>query len=104
MTVEAALAISSIIAVVVLCLGAVSTVTTHIRCVDAAREAARLAARGDTEAATTAAAAVAPPGARIEIHHDGTRVIARVVASSPFPSLDITAEAVAVEEVSGADG
>ncbi|GGG19306.1 hypothetical protein GCM10007304_36530 [Rhodococcoides trifolii] len=99
MTVEAALAISSIIAVVVLCLGAVSTVTAHIRCVDAAREAARLAARGDTASATAAAAAVAPRDARIDIRDDGTRVIARVVASSPFPSMDVTAEAVAVKEL-----
>jgi hypothetical protein len=103
-TVEAALAITSIIAVVVLCLGAVSTVTAHIRCVDAAREAARLAARGDIVSASSAAAAVAPSGARVDIRDDGMRVVARVIVPSLFPSVEVSAEAVAMKEPSDADG
>ena len=44
--------------VVVLCLAGVTAVSMQVRCIDAAREAARLAARGDTGSAETAARAV----------------------------------------------
>jgi Flp pilus assembly protein TadG len=46
-TVEAAIAIAALVVVLVLCLAGVSAVLMQVRCVDAAREAARLAARGD---------------------------------------------------------
>ncbi|WP_281032753.1 TadE family type IV pilus minor pilin, partial [Nocardia asiatica] len=41
MTVEAALALTAVLAAVVLCLGALLAASTQVRCVDAAREAAR---------------------------------------------------------------
>ncbi len=95
MTVEAAIAIASIVAVVVTCIGAILAVSMHVRCVDAAREAARLAARGD---AVSVAQAVAPEGAQITVtEHDGF-VTARVQSNTPLPGLTVGAEAVAAIE------
>ncbi len=97
MTVEAALAIAAIVAVVVLCVGALVTVTAHIRCVDAAREGARLFALGDPDA-VVAARRVAPSGAEVALTRDGEWVTVRVEASSPLPGVEVAAEAVAVVE------
>ncbi|MFH5209446.1 TadE family type IV pilus minor pilin [Antrihabitans sp. NCIMB 15449] len=98
-TVEAAIAIAAIVLVVVMCIGAVLAVSMHIRCVDAAREAARLAARGDRDNAVSTAARVAPDGADISVRDDGDHIVATVRASTPLlPMIDITAEAVAAVE------
>lgn len=97
MTVEAALAIASIVAVVVLCVGALTTVTDHIRCVDAAREGARLSALGDPDA-VGAARRVAPDAAAVTVARDGDWVTVRVEASSPLPGVEVGAEAVAAVE------
>lgn len=100
-TVEAAIAIASIVTVVVLCIGAIVAATLHIRCVDAAREAARLAARGDDAVAVSTAAKVAPDGAEITLRVEGDLVIATVrTRSSLLPLVDITAGAVAAVEPS----
>lgn len=100
-TVEAAIALSSLTAVLVLAVGAVLAVAMHVQCLDAAREAARLTARGESARAGTVATQVAPKGARIETRTDGDTVRARVEASSVLlPGLDIAAEAVAVLEPS----
>ncbi|WP_275450211.1 TadE family type IV pilus minor pilin, partial [Mycobacterium avium] len=61
-TVEAALGIASLVVVLVACLAGVTAVAMQVRCVDAAREAARLAARGDERSATAAAGGRRPPG------------------------------------------
>jgi hypothetical protein len=88
--------------VLVLCLAGVTAVSMQVRCVDAAREAARLAARGDERSAVDAASRVAPVGARVRLHREGDFVVATVVAHSKLlPSLDIAAKAVAVEEPRG---
>lgn len=97
MTVEAALAIAAIVAVVVLCVGALVTVTAHIRCVDAAREGARLSALGDPDA-VVAARRVAPRDAEVVVTRDGEWVTVRVEAASLLPGVEIAAEAVAVVE------
>lgn len=97
-TVEAALGIATLVAVLVLCLAGVAAVALQIRCVDAAREAARLAARADA-AASAAAADVAPAGAAVELRRTGGYVVARVSGRSPMlPGLVIEAEAVAAAE------
>lgn len=95
MTVEAAIAIASIVAVVVTCIGAILAVSLHVRCVDAAREAARLAARGD---AVSVAQSVAPGGAQITVTERDGFVTARVQADTPLPGLTVSAEAVAAIE------
>ncbi|MDT2004372.1 pilus assembly protein TadE [Rhodococcus opacus] len=98
-TVEAAIAIVSIVAVVVLCVGAVTAATLHVRCVDSAREAARLAARGDRESAISTAVTVAPPRADVEVRTEGEFVVATVRVRSPLlPLVNISAEAVAALE------
>ena len=50
----------------------------QIRCVDAAREAARLAARGDD--GTAGARAIAPDGAAVQVRRDGEHVVATVTS------------------------
>ena len=97
-TVEAALAVATMVAVLVVCLAGVMAVFLQIRCIDAAREAARLVARTDA-AGPAAAASVAPAGAAVEIRREGGYVVARVSGRSPMlPGVVIAAEAVAAVE------
>lgn len=97
-TLEAALALASLVAVVVLCAAGLTAVVLQIRCVDAAREAARLAARGDT-AAVGGAHRLAPAGSAIELRRDGAYLRARVSGRSPLlPGLVIVGDAVALVE------
>lgn len=99
MTVEAAIALGAIAVAVALCIGAVLTASTQVRCVDAAREAARLDARGDRVNAVAAARRIAPENAGIAIRREGDHVIVRVSAESPLlPLLVLRAEAVAIVE------
>jgi len=98
-TVEAAITLAALVSVLVLCLGAVLCVSHQFRCQDAAREAARLAARGDEARAVETAARVAPPNARITLREDGDLVVAVVSVTGPLlPLVTLTAEAVAVRE------
>jgi hypothetical protein len=85
--------------VLALCLAGVTAVSMQVRCVDAAREAARLAGRGDERSAVDTARRIAPAGARIRTDRDGDFVVATVVARSKLlPRLDIAAKAVAAAE------
>ncbi len=85
--------------VLVLCLAGVTAVSMQVRCVDAAREAARLAARGDEVSALDAARRVAPVGARVQVRRDGEFLVATVVARSKLlPALHIEARAVSAAE------
>lgn len=98
-TVEAAIVLSAVVVVLVLCLGALVAGSMHVRCVDAAREAARLAARGDEANAVATARKVAPAGAVVTVREDGSLAIATVTAHTPLlPGLDINARAVAAVE------
>lgn len=98
-TVEAALAIAAVVVVLVLCLAGVTAVSMQVRCIDAAREAARLAARGDQRNAVATARRIAPPGAQVRLEHDGGYLVATVRARSKLlPALDIAARAVSAEE------
>ena len=97
-TVEAALAIATLVVVLVLCCAGVTAISMQLRCIDAAREAARLAARGDP-AATVAIAGLAPPGASTDLRRDGGYVIARVSSrSAVLPGILIVGEAVSALE------
>ncbi len=101
-TVEAAIALSSLTVFLVLAIGAVLAVAMHVQCLDAAREAARLTARGEGARAAAVAAQVAPKGAQVSTRTDGDTVVVRVQASSiVLPALEISAEAVAVLEPDG---
>ena len=93
------MAIATLVVVLVLCLAGLTAVSMQVRCVDAAREAARLAARGDERSALDTARGIAPAGARIQVRRDGDFLVATVVARSKLlPSLDIGAKAVAAAE------
>lgn len=102
-TVESAIGVAAILFVLFGSVLALFAVGDHVRCVDAAREAARLAARGDTEHARSAAERVGPPGARIRIDEGAGSVVVTVTFKAPwFDSLDLGAKAVAaVEPVAG---
>lgn len=83
----------------VLCLAGVTAVSMQVRCVDAAREAARLAARGDERSALDVARRVAPGGAQVQLRRDGESVVATVTARSRLlPALAIAAEGVSAVE------
>lgn len=103
-TVEAALALCTLALFLAAAVGAISAVGASIRCIDAARELARLAARGEPDRGHVIATQLAPPGARIELVRDGDTLIAEVSAdvARPLP-LRIGGRAVAALEP-GADG
>jgi len=91
-----------LVVVLVLCLAGLTAVSMQVRCVDAAREAARLAGRGDQRSGVAAARRIAPSGAQIRLHRDGDFVVATVVARSKLlPALDIAAKAVSAVEPYG---
>jgi Flp pilus assembly protein TadG len=100
-TVEAALALCSLVVVLALVLAAVSVVAAQLRCVDAAREAARLTARGEQDRAEELAARIAPHGAVVAVTVQGDEVTARVSANPVaglLPGIEVGAEAAAVLE------
>jgi hypothetical protein len=87
------------VVVLVLCLAGITAVEMQVRCVDAAREAARLAARGDDRVAIDTARRIAPGGALVHLQREGDFVVATVVAHSKLlPALDIAAKAVSADE------
>nr|WP_313958275.1 TadE family type IV pilus minor pilin [Mycobacterium simulans] len=92
------MAIATLVAVLVLCLAGITAVSMQVRCVDAAREAARLAARGDARSADVARR-IAPDGAVVQVRRDGGFLVATGRARSKLlPTLDIAARAVAAAE------
>jgi Flp pilus assembly protein TadG len=100
-TVEAALALCSLVVVLALVLAAVSAVAAQLRCVDAAREAARLTARGEQNRAEELARRIAPHGAVVAVTVRGDEVTARVSANPVaglLPGIEVGAEAAAVLE------
>lgn len=100
-TVEAALALCSLVMMLALALAAVSAVAAKLRCVDAAREAARLTARGEQDRAEDLARRIAPRGAMVQVNVRGDEVTARVSAdpvAGLLPGIEVGAEAVAVLE------
>ncbi len=93
------MAIAGLVVVMVLCLGGITAVSAQVRCVDAAREAARLAARGDDRSALEAARTVAPAGAVVQTRRDGAFVVASVsTRSALLPGITIAAKALAAIE------
>lgn len=106
-TAEAAAVLPVLVAVTLLMVWLVSVATAQVRVVDAAREAARQAARGESDAvAVGRGAAVAPAGASISVARfaDQVLVTARAEVRGPgglfafLPGLTVAAETVAVRE------
>lgn len=100
-TVEAALALSVLVLVLAGALAAVSCLVGHLRCVDAAREAARLAARGDDAGAAAAVERSAPTGSRLTLDR-GSEVVTATVSSAAagglLPGVTLSATAIAAAE------
>lgn len=100
-TVEAALALCSLVAVLALVLAAVSAVAAQLRCVDAAREAARLTARGEQGRGEDLAQRIAPRAAVVTVTVRGDEVTATVSVNATaglLPGIEVRAEAAAVLE------
>ena len=100
-TVEAALALCALTVFLALALGALMAVAQTMRCADAARELARLAARGEPDRGRTVAAALAPTGARMDLVQDGDTVTA-VVSTRLVGALPLTVGGRAVAALEGA--
>jgi Flp pilus assembly protein TadG len=106
-TVELAAGLPALMLLLLAALAAVCAVTDKGQCVDAAREAALAAARGDPgEAAGTR---VAPPGAVVEIGGDAEVVTATVRApvrmlGAHLPVITVRATAVAAREPEAGGG
>ncbi len=100
-TAELAAALPVIVLLLLFGLTAVAALTTKLTSVDAAREAARIAARGGDGVA--AGQAAAPKGAAVSVHHREDAVVATVRAPVPLlgarlPGFAVTASAVAAVE------
>lgn len=103
-TVEAAIAIAAFVLVLGMALGGTSAVADQVRCVDAAREAARLTARGEQDEAQAAAKRIAPPNAEVTIKMTGEHIEVHVNATPVgglLPGVHLHAEAFAVREPGG---
>jgi Flp pilus assembly protein TadG len=100
-TVEAAIALCALVVVLGLMLGGVAAVADQLRCTDAAREAARLLARGQRQRAEDAARNIAPHAARLTVRGEGDTVTAEVFAEplgGLLPGVHLRGEAYAVLE------
>lgn len=100
-TVETAIGLFSLVAVLGLVCVGMATVLGQLRCTDAAREAARLAARGDSALVDEAVRRTAPRDARWELRWAQGGVTA-IVRAEPVgglvPGTEVRAEAFAVPE------
>ena len=100
-TVELAVALPAIMILLLTGLAAVNAVATNMRCVDAAREAARAEARG--EPGVAAGQRAAPAGANVSVTATGDTVTATVLAvthplGGRLPGFTVVATAVAARE------
>lgn len=112
-TAEAAVVVPLLVAVAMALVWLVALAATQVRVVDAARETARAAARGESDdASTQRGRSVAPDGARIEISRGGGTVTVDVLADVQgpggllafLPAVPVTSRAVAAEEPAAGGG
>ncbi|OLF07767.1 hypothetical protein BLA60_25910 [Actinophytocola xinjiangensis] len=100
-TVETAIALAAFVTALALSLGIISAAIDQLHCIDAAREAARLTARGEPDNARSAASRIAPHGAAITITTTADEIHVTVTAtpmSGLIPGLHLTADAYAISE------
>jgi Flp pilus assembly protein TadG len=100
-TAELAAGLPALMLLLLAGLTAVSAVTTKTQCVDAAREGALAAARG--EPGTAAAARIAPPGSVVEVSEGGDVVTVTItspvhVLGGHLPVITVEASTVAARE------
>jgi len=81
-TAEVAVVLPAAVVVLAVMLWAIAVAGAQLLCIDAARAAARAAARGESAVATVAAAReIAPAGARVVLRRSGERVSVLVTAT-----------------------
>ena len=106
-TAELAMTVPLLVAVTLGLVWLLSVGAAQLRLVDAARETARIAARGDAPAeAVSRGRQVAPPGARLALTTQGGRVVATATAETrgpgglfdSLPAVHLRATAVASSE------
>ncbi len=103
-TVEAALGIGALTFVSALLLAGIGVAADQLRCTDAAREAARLVARGQPARAEQAVREIAPPGARLDVVREGDAITAGVEAepvAGLLPGIRLRSRAFAFAEPGG---
>lgn len=109
-TAEIAVALPALIVLVAAAMTAVSVLTAQLRCVDAAREAARAAARGEAASVVhSLAQRSGPAGAEVLVGSGGREVQVTVSADARsvgglLPSFQVRAIAVALREPESNDG
>ena len=106
-TVEAALVLAVLVVVVASCLAGIGCVVAQMRCADAAREAARLAGRGDAASAAAAVVAIGPSGAVLSLDVGDELVTATVSVGAVgrlLPGVTIRASASAANEAAAQRG
>ncbi|HWC80560.1 MAG TPA: TadE family type IV pilus minor pilin [Pseudonocardiaceae bacterium] len=100
-TVEAAVSLCAVLAVLAMVLASSVAALDQIRCTDAAREAARLVAMGQNDSAPRAIAEIAPSGATFTVAGT-TSAVTVVVSAAPvgalLPGVRVSAQAYAVRE------
>lgn len=81
MTAEMAMALPALAVILALAIWLVAAAAAQIRVIDAARDGARAAARGETDVVALAAArAAAPPGADVTVAREGDHIVVVVRA------------------------
>jgi Flp pilus assembly protein TadG len=109
-TAETAIVLPVLLLVLAGAVAAVTVVGAQLRCVDAAREGARAAARGEPGAVVTQLSrGAAPEGAVTTVTTDGEQiqvtVSARITPLGPVPlRITVTSQAVALREPGGQTG
>jgi hypothetical protein len=104
-TAEAAIAVGALVAATLLLISVLSLVAVHLRLGDAARVAARAAARGDAADQVVGAAHRSAPAAAVTVAGEGDQVRVVVTEQVQLPllrlwALSVDAEAVAPREAS----
>lgn len=100
-TVEAAIGLAAFVFVVAFALAAVVAVLDQLRCTDAAREVARVTARGERARADAVVDRIAPDGARLSVSMHGDEITVRVRAEPAggfIPGVHVAASAFAIAE------
>ena len=95
-TVEAAIAVCALLVVMALLASGLTAFIEQMRCTDAAREAARLTARGERQRGEDAVGQIAP-GANVAFQMDGDSITVVVTKRGPL-GVPLSARAFAVVE------
>lgn len=106
-TVEAAIALGAFVVVLAIAFAGVAALLDQLRCTDAAREAARLIARGEQDRAADAVHHIAGAGATLAVHLNGDEIEADVRTPSVadiLPGVRVDSQAFAVKEPDVDDG